>query len=254
MGERERDPRRRVRCGPSMSAMKERSILSVSTGRLRQVRQDENPVPKSSMETVMPRRGEPAGLAMSGSAITAVSVISSSSSAPAAGPGERLETIAGKSPPTRERGDVHRDRERTARGAPRPPAGLFEHPGVSGRIRPVSSAMGMKEPGCSSPCAGGSSAPAPRRVHLARVELGLRLVVQHELVVLHRLAQLGEKLQLVDVVRVEVGAVGDGAGARALRGVHRDVGALQQSGDVVASSGSVPRRRWPARRGAPLGP
>jgi hypothetical protein len=83
----------------------------------------------------------------------------------------------------------------------------------------------------------------------AGLEVGLRLVVDDELLVLERAAQLARERQPLGVVRVLLGAIDGGAGVRALGDVHRDIGVLEQrvrilpvlaeDGDADASSKRV---------------
>ena len=120
---------------------------------------------------------------------------------------------------------------------------------VSGVIRPVCSAIGMNSSGRISPSDGccqrhSASAPTTRPVG----DVDLRLVVQDELVVLDRAAQLAGEREALHGVPVLLGLVELGAGVVGLGDVHRDVGALQQRLAVLA----VRREAGDADRGADL--
>ena len=70
------------------------------------------------------------------------------------------------------------------------------------------------------------------RVDAAVAEPGLGLVVQHELARVDGLAQLGGQGEVRRVVEVLGEVVAQDAGVPRLRGVHRDLGALEQLVDV----------------------
>ena len=74
--------------------------------------------------------------------------------------------------------------------------------------------------------------PAHQRLdapHGAGSDVGLRLVVQHQLAGLQRAVQLADERQPLAAVPVALGQVDLVAGAHPLRLVHRDVGALEQA-------------------------
>ena len=79
--------------------------------------------------------------------------------------------------------------------------------------------------------------PADERLHgvdAAVGEPGLRLVVQHQLARVDRVAQLAGEREVRRVVEVLGEVVAQHAGVPRLRGVHRDLGALEQLVDVDA--------------------
>ena len=105
---------------------------------------------------------------------------------------------------------------------------------VSERPSPEWSASGRKSRRHQQPAA--RVRPAHERLdaaHLARRDLGLRLVVQDELAAREPVAQLAQQLEPAAAVVVALGQVDLVAGARALGLVHRDVGALEQAERVV---------------------
>ena len=89
----------------------------------------------------------------------------------------------------------------------------------------------------------------------AGLEVGLRLVVDDELLLLDRAAQLARERQPLGVVRVLLGAVDGRAGVRALGDVHRDVGVLEQRVrvlPVLAEDGDADARGHLEREAAEL--
>ena len=82
--------------------------------------------------------------------------------------------------------------------------------------------------------------PAGERLHAddpARAQLGLRLVGEHQLAALDRVAQLGGEREPARAVVVLAGLERRVAARGGLRGVHGDVGALDQRLDVMAVLG-----------------
>ena len=105
---------------------------------------------------------------------------------------------------------------------------------MSGPITPVFWASGMNSSGGTRPRTGWlQRTSTSTHVHLARAEVGLRLVVEHELALVDRATQLGEHRQPARAVVVALLRVDLAAAGLLLRHVHRDVGALEQRMDVV---------------------
>ena len=100
---------------------------------------------------------------------------------------------------------------------------------VSGPIRPVLSAIGMKSLGGTRPrtgCIHRTSASNATTCPVRSVDL--RLVVQHQFAGRNRAAQFGDQAQPLRIELVDARVVAHDRGAGGLRRVEREVGATQQ--------------------------
>ncbi len=106
---------------------------------------------------------------------------------------------------------------------------------VSGSIRPVDSAISRKSAGTSKPAR--RVLPPQQRLDAhdpVGLELELGLVVQHELVGADRVAELADQREPGRAEVRKVGGVLEDRLVRLLGRVHREVGPLEQLGDLGA--------------------